>query len=108
MAQTAKTALANIASGQTDANLVTAVTSKAIRVVSLFAVTGATATNITFNSKPAGSGTAISALIACGANGGLVLPYNFDGWFDTNPGEGLSVTTGTGSITGINVTYLEI
>lgn len=108
MAQTSKVALANIASGQTDSSLVVAVPGKTIRVVSAFLVTAATATNVTFNTKPVGSGTAISQLIACGANGGLVLPYNFDGWFSTNSGEGLSVTTGSGSTTGINVTYLEI
>ncbi len=108
MAQTSKVALANVAASQTDANVITAVSGKTLRIVSAFLVTGATATNVTFNTKPSGAGTAISQLIACGANGGLVLPYNFDGWFTTNAGEGLSVTTGSGSTTGINVTYLEI
>ena len=108
MAQSPRTFFANVSASQTDSSLVSAVTEKAIRVVSLFMVSGATATNVTFNSKPSGSGSAITALIADGANGGLVLPYNPDGWFDTTPGEGLSVTTGTGSTTGITGKYVTI
>lgn len=108
MAQTPKRALANIAASTTDGSLVAAVPGKALVVVSAFLVAGATATNVTFNTKPSGSGTGITCLIANGANGGAVLPYNEQGWFNTNQGEGLSVTTGTGATVGINVTYLEI
>jgi hypothetical protein len=108
MAQTSKVAIANIGSATTDGAVITGVANKCLRIVSAFVVTGGTATNVTFNTKPAGSGTAISQLIACAANGGLVLPYNFDGWFTTNVGDGLTVTTSSGSTTGINVTYLEI
>ena len=43
-----------------------------------------------------------------GANGGAVLPYNEQGWFNTNQGEGLTVTTGSGSTVGVQVCYLEI
>lgn len=71
-------------------------------------VTAATATNVTFNTKPVGSGTAISCLFANGANGGAVLGYNSDGWFTTNAGEGLTATTGAGSATGIQVGYVTI
>ena len=101
-------AFSNVAASQTDANLVSAVASKQIVVIALFMVTGATATNVTFNSKPAGAGTAISPLVADSANGGLVLPKNELGWFATNSGEGLTVTTGAGSTTGIMVVYITV
>lgn len=101
-------AFANIAGGTTDGALVTAVAGKIVRVVSVASVAAATATNLTFNSKPAGSGTAITCLFANGANGGEVLPYNPRGWFDTNVGEGLTATTGGGSTTGILINYLLI
>lgn len=108
MAMTSKKAFANVNASQTDASIVAAVAYKSIRVVSCFMVTGATATDVTFNSKGSGSGTAITSLIADGANGGAVLNYNFDGWFQTSPGEALTVTTGAGSATGINVSYITI
>lgn len=95
----------NISASTTDGSIVAAVTGKIIRVISLAMVAGATATNITFNSKPAGAGTAISALFANGANGGAVLPFNEKGWIDTNSGEGLTATTGTGATTGIQIVY---
>ena len=108
MAQTPKRAFANVAASQTDSSLVSAVPGKALTVVSAFLVAGGTATNVTFNTKSSGSGTAITCLIANGANGGAVLPYNEQGWFNTNAGEGLTVTTGSGSTVGIEVAYLEI
>lgn len=101
-------AFANIAASTTDGALITAVTGKIIRVVALSAVAGGTATTLTFNSKPAGAGTAISPLYANGANGGEVLPYNPKGWFDSNVGEGLTATTGGGSTTGILVNYILV
>lgn len=108
MAQTSLVFKSNVTASQTDSSLISAVGEKLIRVVSLFMVSGATATNVTFNSKGSGSGTAITALIADGANGGIVLPYNPDGWFETVAGEGLSVTTSSGSSTGITGKYVTI
>lgn len=105
---TVKYAFANVAASQTDSAVVAAVTSKKIRVLSACALAGGTATNLTFNTKPAGAGTAISPLFANGANGGEVLPFSPIGWFETSSGEGLSVTTGTGSTTGIIVSYIEV
>ncbi len=101
-------AFANVAASQTDSSIVAAVTGKVIRVISMVSVAGATATNLTFNSKPAGSGVAISPLFANGANGGEVLPYNEKGWFDTVISEGLTVNTGAGATTGILVTYILV
>ena len=107
---TPKTAIANIAASQTDSNIVTAVTSKKIRVVAVVSQAGATATVLTFNSKPAGAGAgaAISPTFQNGINGGEVLPYNPKGWFETVAGQGLTATTGTGSTTGILVQYIEV
>ncbi len=108
MAQTPKRAFANISAGTTDGAIVSAVPGKCIVVDSCFLVAGGTATNVTFNTKPSGSGTAITALIANGANGGAVLSYNEQGWFNTNAGEGLTATTGAGTTVGIQVCYREI
>lgn len=107
-ALTPKFALDNVAASATDDAVIAAVASKKLRVLSLAIVCGATATNITFNSKPAGAGTAISCLFANAANGGVVLPFNPVGWFETASGEGLSCTTGAGATTGIQVTYVEV
>lgn len=95
----------NVAASSTDTSVVAANGSKRINVLALYCVAGATATNVTFNTKGAGAGTAISALLANAANGGAVLPYNPAGWFVTLPGQALTVTTGAGSTTGIGVVY---
>lgn len=108
MAQTPKVQFANVNSGTTDANVVTAVPLKSIVVVGGFLVSGGTATNVTFNSKGSGAGNAITCLIANGANGGAVFPYNEQGWFRTVAGESLTITTGSGSATGVQINYLEI
>lgn len=105
---TPKFAKANITASSTDSNIVTAVGGKIIRVLSFRIHTAGTATNVTFNSKPAGAGTAISELFACGANGGRSEGFNPIGHFQTTSGEGLTVTTGAGSTTGIGVTYVEV
>jgi hypothetical protein len=103
-----KYAFANVNASQTDAALVTAIAGKKIRCVALFFVTGGTATNVTFNSKPAGAGTPITCLVADASNGGVVLPGNQFGWFESAVGEGIAVTTGAGSTTGINIVYFEV
>ena len=100
-----KHTFANVTASQTDSNLVSAITGKVIYVLQVAFVTAATATNVTFNTKPAGSGTAISCLFANVANGGAVLPFSDKGWCKTNSGEGLTVTTGSGSTTGIQLLY---
>lgn len=107
-ALTPKFAFANIAQSQTDSSLVAAVGGKKIRVIAFATSVGATATVVTFNSKPAGAGTAISSLKAYAATGGEVRGYNPAGWFETASGEGLTATTGAGATTGIDVTYIEV
>lgn len=98
-------AFANVAAGSTDHVLVSAVTGRKIRFVSGYAIAGSAQTNLTFNTKGAGAGTAISALQANAANGGFVLGVNTLGWFETSAGESLTCTTGTGSPTGITFKY---
>jgi hypothetical protein len=103
------TVKANIAASQTDSSVVAAsTTGSRINVTAVCLIAGGTATDVTFNTKPAGAGTAISPLFANAANGGLVLPYNPKGWFTTNQNEGLTVTTGAGSTVGILVSYETI
>jgi len=107
-ALTVKKAFANVTASSTDSNIVSAVASKSIRVISFRLHVGGTATTVTFNSKPAGAGTAISETFACGANGGREGSYHPKGHFWTTAGEGLTVTTGAGSTTGVGVTYVEV
>ncbi len=98
-------AFANIAASQTDSVLVAAVPDSKIRVHAAVINHGdTTPSTVRFNSKPAGAGTAIYPTIKTSANGGFMLKDS-QGWFETNRGEGLTVTTGAGSTTGILVTY---
>lgn len=95
-----------IASSQTDSILVAAVPGRKIRVFSFLINQGDTTPSaVTFNSKPAGAGTAIYPVLKYAANGGTNPPETMSGWFETNVGEGLSVTTGVGSTTGVAVTF---
>jgi hypothetical protein len=95
-----------VAASATDSVLVSAKTGKRIRVLSVVINQGdTTPSTVTFNSKSGGAGTAISPPLKAAANGGFVLPYNERGWFSTVNGEGLSVTTGAGSTTGVLVTF---
>ena len=94
----------NLAASATGTTCIAAVASKKIRVLALFCVAGGTATNLTFLSDT----TVKTPLIANGANGGVVLPYNPKGWFETTSGEALKVTSGAGSTTGIHVQYAEV
>lgn len=107
-ALTPKFAFANVAASQTDSSVVAAVTSKKIRVLAFIIMTGSSATGLTFNSKPAGAGTAKTMLFAAGANGGVSAPFNQVGYFETVAGEGLTVTTTAGSTTGVQVVYVEV
>ena len=105
---TPKRAFANVAAGSTDTVLITAIASKKLRVLQVFASVGNVGTTLEFNSKPVGAGSAISPLINHDTFGGETMPFSPMGWFETNIGEGLSVTTGAGSSTGILVGYVEV
>jgi hypothetical protein len=101
------TAFANVAASATDLELVPILANTVIRVTGVVMMAGATATNVTFNTKSQSAGTPISPLFATGANGGAALPYMEDGWFDTLPGQALTVTTGSGSAVGVIVKYFR-
>lgn len=100
-------AFANIAASQTDSSIVAARTNMKVRVLALHMSAGGTATNVTFNTKPTGAGTAISPLFALPINGERTLPHSSynRAWLETGKGEGLTVTTGAGATTGILVVY---
>ena len=108
LALTIKYAFSNVAASSTDSSIVASVSTKKIKVLEFRIHAGATATNITFNSKGGGAGTAITELFACAANGGRADGLNSFGHFQTNTSEALTVTTGAGSTIGVGVVYQEV
>ena len=102
-----KFAKADIAAATTDGAVITAVSGKKILVLDFKLSTVTAATTATFNSKPAGAGTAISSVYNApvGFSGS---GFNQLGHFETNSGEGLTVTTGVGNSVGVQVTYIEV
>jgi hypothetical protein len=102
-----KFALANIAAATTDGAIITAVTGRKIRVLDVKIGTITLATTVTFNSKPAGAGTAISCLFNAPV-GVAALGFNQLGHFETNLSEGLTATTGAGNTVAIQITYIEV
>lgn len=104
----AKFAKANVAASSTDSEVIAAVAGKKHRVMLFRLHAGDTATNVTFNSKGAGAGVAISETFACGVNGGRADGFSIIGHFETAAGEALTVTTGSGSTVGVGVAYIEV
>lgn len=104
-----KRAIANIATATTDGAVVAAVAGKRIRVLSFRHSPGNAAATLTFTTKPAGAGTAISEVLSAAANSGNPYPFNPHGYFQTAVGEGLSATTSSSGVaTGVGVTYVEV
>lgn len=66
-----------------DNTLLAAVTSKKIRILSLYMVASAA---VTARFESGASGTALSGQMQLAANGGFVLPFNPTGWFETASG----------------------
>lgn len=93
------TAYAN-PSTATDTAVVAAVPNHKIVVHAVFTV-AASANSVLFKSGP----TAITGTSALAANGGLVLPFNENGWFKTGAGEPLNFTTSAAVATGVTVVY---
>ena len=71
--------------------LVAAVAGAKYRVLSL-AIIATTAVSVKFQS----ASTDITGTFPLGANGGLVLPFNEHGWFETTAGEALNVHLSSG------------
>jgi hypothetical protein len=99
-----KNAFDDIAASATDSALITAIAGTKLRVHAYTVSCGATPSTVVFNSKPAGAGTAISQIL----NNSISVPELPSGWFETNGGEGLSVSTGAGSTTGVMVVYSRV
>lgn len=88
-----------------DNTILAAVTSKKIRVVSLYLVASA-AVNVRFESGA--SGTALSGQMNLAANGGFVLPYNPVGWFETASGVLLNLELSAAVSVDGGFTYIEV
>ncbi len=82
--------------------IVAAVPGKIIRIISAYLVVGA-AVNINWQSTITTSDS--DGVQDFATNGGIVLPFNPIGWFDTVVGEGLDIFTSNGSQVGGNLTY---
>lgn len=96
----------SISASTTDEAIVSAVPGKKVRVIAFVINQGdTTPSTVTFNSKGSGAGTAISPAWKGGANGVISVSDCSTGWFETKVGEGLSISTGAGSVSGVNVVY---
>ena len=100
---------ANVSASSTDAQVVAALEGQKIRVLAFRLHCGATATTLTFNTKPAGiAGQAVTEQFQIGANSGRADGLSELGHFETNPGHALTATTGTGSTVGVGVVYIYV
>jgi hypothetical protein len=86
------------------ADLVALIASRRIRVTSLFIVV-TTAVTVKFQS---GGTTDITGAMPFGANGGISLPFNAAGWFQTVAGEKLNLVLGSGVAVAGGLTYVSI
>jgi hypothetical protein len=86
-----------------DNAIVAAVAGKRIRVLS-YAIVGAGAVSAKFRSGT----TDITGAMAFGANGGIAMPFNPVGYFETAAGAALNVNlSGAVAVAG-HVTYIEV
>lgn len=83
--------------------IVAPVPGKTIRIVSCYFVVGG-AINVNWTSSSTGSDA--DGVQDFAANGGIVLPFNPIGWFDTVQGEGLNLVTSNGSQVGGGLKYV--
>jgi len=83
--------------------IVAAVTGGRIRVLSLAAISaGANSVKVQSASND------ISATFSLAANGGLVLPFNEHGWFETAEGEALNLNLSAGTAVGISLQFIVL
>jgi hypothetical protein len=68
------------------------------------AIVATTAVSVKFQS----ASTDITGTFPLGANGGLVLPFNEHGWFETAAGEALNLNLGSAVSTGVQLHYIKI
>lgn len=96
-------AIAAASSG--DNTLVAAVAGKQIRITSLFFVTAGA---VTVRFEDGAGGTALSGQMQFPANGGISLPYNPKGWFETSATTLLNMElSGAISVAG-GLQYIEV
>jgi hypothetical protein len=86
-------------------SLVSAVASKKIRVLALSLVANG-AVNVKFQSHV--TPTDLTGLYYLAANGGIVLPYNPNGWFQTIAGEQLDINLSGSVAVGGCLTYVAV
>ncbi len=99
-----KRAFVDAATNDTTA-LLAAVADRAFRILSLILLHGDTAGTVTLKSGE----DAISPVFSNAANGGMVLPLNPHGWFQTNAiNEALNITVSDSSNCGVIINYIEI
>jgi len=91
------------ASASGDTTLVAAVAGKKIRVLALTVISTA-ANSVHFRSLA----TPITATFPLAANGGVVLPVNELGWFETAVGEALVVNMSTITAAGMQIVYVMV
>lgn len=90
-----------------DNTIVAANATQKIRVTSLFLVNGHTGTQ-TVRFESGAGGTALTGQMIFGANGGMVLPYNQQGWFETAANELLNMELGGATTVDGALTYLLV
>lgn len=83
--------------------LVAAATGAKYRVLQV-AVVATTAVSVKFQSGT----TDITGTFPLGANGGVVLPYNEHGWFETAAGEALNINLSGAVSTGVQIQYIKL
>lgn len=83
--------------------LVAAVAGAKYRVLAV-AVVATTAVTVKFQS----ASTDITGTFPLGANGGIVLPFNEHGWFETAANEALNITLGSAVATGVQIQYIKL
>jgi hypothetical protein len=95
-----RNAFDTIAASSSESELVAAETGRRIRVHALGVSCGGTPSTVQFLSDDTGIGPVFQNSIS--------LPWIEDGWFQTDAGEPLNVSTGAGSDTGVIVVYSRV
>jgi len=93
-----------VISASASADLVAAVSAKKIRVLAFFIVV-TTAVTVKLQSNAA---TDLTGAMPFGANGGISLPYNPTGWFETGSGLKLNMVLGSGVAVAGGLSYVEV
>lgn len=83
--------------------LIAAAAGRKYRVLSVALVT-TSANSIKFQSDS----TDLTGLFPMGANGGLVLPFNEHGWFETAVNQALNINMSAASSTGLLIQYIAL